>query len=268
MTVYDGATVNFGLHLFLGIHKATASGFTSEFIMKGGTVNIADGLLTGLNYGSQGAVYGEETLHIQLDGGTVTAGRMELDWGTCDITDGTLITKRDDRSYLSQFINNGRLTAFGGAGTVVISYDPNAGTGTNGQTTVTGINVPNTGYNLWAMDYGLAYGIDTNDTDGDLLINIYEYGLGGDPTNALDRGFEPEFTYAGGTMEYIHAQRTDDADLAYHLETTTDLIYNPWLDAGYSVAGTNVTSGTFDFVTNSIPTTADQTFIRLIVEYP
>ena len=45
MTVYDGATVNFNVHLFLGIHKATASGFTSEFIMKGGTVNIGDALL-------------------------------------------------------------------------------------------------------------------------------------------------------------------------------------------------------------------------------
>jgi len=96
MTVYDGATVNFNVHLFLGIHKATASGFTSEFIMKGGTVNIGDALLTGLYYESDGATYGNETLHIQLDGGTVTCGRMELDWGTCDITGGTLITRRDE----------------------------------------------------------------------------------------------------------------------------------------------------------------------------
>jgi hypothetical protein len=37
-------------------------------------------------------------------------------------------------------------------------------------------------------------------------------------------------------------------------------------NAGYAVVATNVTEDTFDFVTNSIPTTAPQTFIRLIIE--
>jgi len=125
LVVQDGATANFNVKLFLGVSQAgVASGFTSEFIMEGGTVNIGDALLTGLSYAGEGAVYGNETLHIQLDGGTVTAGRMELNWGTCDITHGTLVTRRDDRGYLGNFVANGRLTAFGGSGTVLMSYDP------------------------------------------------------------------------------------------------------------------------------------------------
>ena len=267
ITVYDGAVVNFNVHLFIGtVANGAGSGFTSEFIMKGGTVNILDGLITGVYYGTTGGVYGQETLHIQLDGGTVTCGRMELDWGTCDITDGTLITRRYDRDYLQQFINNGHLTAFGGAGTVLMSFDPNVGE--FGQTTVTAINIPNTGYNLWAAGYGLAVGSETDDNDGDLLDNIHEYGAGGDPTNSLDRGIESVFTNAEGSMEFLYAQRSDDANLTYYLKTTADLIAPSWTNTGYSVAGTNVMGGTFDMVTNSIPTAENQTFIKLIVEYP
>ena len=266
ITVYDGAVVNFNVHLFLGVTAVGPNGFTSEFIMKGGTVNILDGLITGVDYGTTGGVYGQETLHIQLDGGTVTCNRMELDWGTCDITDGTLITRRDDLAYLGNFITMGRLTAFGGAGTVLMSFDPNVGE--FGQTTVTALNIPNTGYNLWAYEYGLAVGSETNHNDSDLLDNIHEYGAGGDPTNSLDRGIESIFTNAAGSLEFIYAQRNDDDDLTYYLETTTDLVTPSWTNTGYSVAGTNVMGGTFDMVTNSISTAEDQTFIQLIVEYP
>jgi len=149
-----------------------------------------------------------------------------------------------------------------------MGYDPNAGTGTNGQTTVTALNVPPTGYNVWAAGYGIGIGEETNDNDGDLVDNIHEYGAGGNPNDPLDKGYESVFTNTGGSMEYLYAQRTDDANLDYYLETTTDLIAVPWADTGYSVVGTYVTGGDFDVVTNSIPTTAVQTFIRLIVEYP
>lgn len=68
-------------------------------------------------------------------------------------------------------------------------------------------------------------------------------------------------------LVYVHAQRTDDTNLIYYLETTEDLVEAPgWTNAGYAVVATNVTEGTFDFVTNSIPSTAAQNFIRLIIE--
>ncbi len=148
----------------------------------------------------------------------------------------------------------------------MLSYDPNVGL--DGQTTVTALNVPPTGYNVWAAGYGITVGTETNDNDGDLVDNIHEYGAGGDPNDPLDKGYEPVFTNTTGSMEYLYAQRTDDANLAYYLETTTDLATVPWADSGYSELGTYVTGGDFDVVTNSSPTTADQTFSRLIVEYP
>ncbi|RKX36643.1 MAG: hypothetical protein DRP64_18320, partial [Verrucomicrobia bacterium] len=70
----------------------------------------------------------------------------------------------------------------------------------------------------------------------------------------------------GGNMVYVHAQRSDDNELTYWLETTTDLIFVPWANAGYSIGGTNVTGGLLDYVTNTVPAAADETFVRLRVQ--
>jgi hypothetical protein len=104
------------------------------------------------------------------------------------------------------------------------------------------------------------------DFDNDGLINLYEYGLGGNPTNGFVDGEIPTFGTAAGMLEYIHAQRTDDASLSYYLELTGDLVFPGWTNAGYTVTGTNITVGTFDYVTNQIPTTDPKKFIRLIIE--
>ncbi|MEN8254444.1 MAG: hypothetical protein ABFR33_03135, partial [Verrucomicrobiota bacterium] len=119
----------------------------------------------------------------------------------------------------------------------------------------------------WAGTWGVEIGSELDDYDGDSIENLGEYGLGGDPTDDADQGLEPTFeSDGGGNMVYIHAQRTDDQNLTYWLETTTDMIVVPWVDSGYSTGGTNVTGGLFDYVTNTVPNTADKTFIRLRVQ--
>ncbi|VGO13330.1 Dextranase [Pontiella desulfatans] len=120
-------------------------------------------------------------------------------------------------------------------------------------------------YGMWATLYGLAEE-ESGDDDNDGLSNLYEYGLGGNPTNALNLGILPIFGNAGSGFDYIYVKRANDPDLVYYLETSTNLVSNVWTNAGYSVVGTNVTGGTFDIITNTIPAGESQTFIRLIIE--
>jgi len=126
------------------------------------------------------------------------------------------------------------------------------------------------GYEGWATNYNLVEP-ETGDDDNDGLSNIYEYGLGGDPTNALDQGTSPVFGIEndGGTntFGYIHPQlAATNSGITYHLELNTDLVAGTWINAGYLVIGTNDTGGELDFVTNVTSTVEDEKFIRLIIE--
>jgi len=125
----------------------------------------------------------------------------------------------------------------------------------------------------WAIGYGLT-GDDvaaTADPDGDGINNLYEYGLGGDPTNSADIGIVPMYgTLAdGGTnwFEYVYAKRSAlDSGLTYYLELTDDLIYTDWANSGYEVVGTGTIDSEFDAVTNRISTAvSDERFIRLMI---
>ena len=125
-------------------------------------------------------------------------------------------------------------------------------------------------YDSWAEGFNLAGSPDADpgyDFDHDGWDNLREYGLGGDPTNGFIDGHIPTFEQTVGTaMNYIHAQRSDNPGLRYYLELSDDLVLPNWTNSGYAVVGTNVTGGTFDFVTNSIPTTDSRKFIQLIIE--
>ncbi len=127
------------------------------------------------------------------------------------------------------------------------------------------------GYDAWAADYGLEELADGDDDD-DGLSNLYEYGLGGDPTNGLNQGTSPVYgtVNVGGTnyFGYIHPQLAADqsSGLTYYLKLNTDLVYGTWTNAGYAVLGTNVTGGPLDFVTNVTDMAAAKKYIRLIIE--
>jgi len=125
------------------------------------------------------------------------------------------------------------------------------------------------GYNAWADQYALIYGPDGHD-DADGLANLYEYGVGGDPTNELDMGYAVEFWIEGTNGIYVHPQLSDpNSGIRYSLELTDNLASNLWTTNGYIVAGTfpdGYTNG-LDAVTNHIFTEGkNEQFIRLRVE--
>jgi hypothetical protein len=140
------------------------------------------------------------------------------------------------------------------------------------------VPIPDTAtpYETWAGDFGLTGSPDADpdyDYDGDGLDNLYEYGLGGDPTNSTDIGNVPDYavTAAGGTnyFEYVYARRiAESSGLTYYLELNSDLVNGVWTNSGYTVlpvAGT--IDPDFEAVTNRVETDSkSKEFIRLIIE--
>ena len=130
-------------------------------------------------------------------------------------------------------------------------------------------------YEKWASDFTLAYPDAASDEnpDGDVLNNLYEYGLGGDPTNSADIGHVPAFGILdeGGTnfIEYTYARRVGSGGiLDYYLETTANLLSNDWANSGYvMLPDTDVIDADFEAVTNRIDAAGKTNeFIRLIIE--
>jgi sugar lactone lactonase YvrE len=127
-------------------------------------------------------------------------------------------------------------------------------------------------YGEWVKGFGLS-GVDaasTTDFDMDGLNNLYEFGLGGDPTNSADQGIAPShaITEDGGTnwLTYIYPSRLD-SELTYFLELNTDLVVGSWTNSGYEVQGVGSIDVEFDAVTNRVSTEIeDEQFVRLIIE--
>ena len=108
------------------------------------------------------------------------------------------------------------------------------------------------GYDAWVTSNNITGG-PLGDDDGDGLDNLSEYAVSENPT----------ITHSGSTFDYVHKQRTDDPSLTYTVETNTNLVFGSWTNIGYTILGTNVTGGTYDDVTNSVPTDGPQSYIRL-----
>ena len=70
------------------------------------------------------------------------------------------------------------------------------------------------GYAGWAVDWGVDIGSETNAYDLEGLLNIYEYGLGGDPTNSNDQGTSPAFAIVDGggsnMFNYVYALKVEN----------------------------------------------------------
>lgn len=126
--------------------------------------------------------------------------------------------------------------------------------------------LPCEGFALWAAGWGVEIGGTAYDFDLDGMLNLYEYGLDGDPTNALDRGTLPILTSTGGALIYVHPQRSDDSSLIYSVETTTNLLSGTWTNEGYTVEGTQVTGETLNYVTNNVDKAELEKFIRLNID--
>ncbi len=128
-----------------------------------------------------------------------------------------------------------------------------------------------TDFDIWAEQFPLSEGPDGDDDD-DGLSNLYEFGLGGNPTNAADQGSLPTYTVvgAGGTnwFECVHPVSSNpESDLGYTLVLSENLVFGGWTNAGYIATGTNVTGGPLNYVTNRVPiATGDAKFMHLLIE--
>ena len=119
----NGGSLTVGTHptenndLMLGAHN----GGSGTLNMNAGTVT-ADILHVGFNVA--GADVSQQTAELNLAGGTVNAGALFMNTkGYIDITGGTLVIDGDARGNIHSWITAGSITAFGGTGTVLTSYD-------------------------------------------------------------------------------------------------------------------------------------------------
>lgn len=125
-------------------------------------------------------------------------------------------------------------------------------------------------YEQWAMSYNLSE-LDaeaTADPDGDSLNNLYEWALGGDPTDGADLGLSRMVIADGDWFVYAYPSNSLATDLLYYLETSADLLNaEGWTNGNYEVVGAGPVVDGFAYITNRVSTTIEnQQFIRLIVE--
>ncbi len=112
-----------------------------------------------------------------------------------------------------------------------------------------------TGYEAWVVAEGITGGpLDDDDLDG--LNNLSEYAV----------SQKPLFIKSVDVFNFVHFQRNDDPSLDVELQTCDDLVTGAWINTGYTILGTNITGGTYNEVTNSIPVDNSQTYIRLRIE--
>jgi len=106
-------------------------------------------------------------------------------------------------------------------------------------------------YDVWATQWLPADVSDpTADFDGDLLDNLGEYGLNGNPTNAADTG-QTAMSNDGSVFSYVHAKHATDDTLIYRLLDTTDLVNGTVNINGYDSQIEGPVDGAYLTVTNN-----------------
>ena len=112
----------------------------------------------------------------------------------------------------------------------------------------------------------------TGDPDGDLLNNLTEFALGGNPTNAASVGFSPMLDASGiesNMVHFVYPRRIGaGSELTYILEFCSDLTSDNWTVGDYvELPETGSLNDDFEAVTNRIDTTGKtKEFMRLRVE--
>ena len=185
-----GGTVSVGGAMYVG-NTGTSVGVLD---ISGGTINVTGVLGIAQVTGSTGDVF--------LDGGTISCGSLNMtSGGAMDITAGTLIVNGDATSTINGYISSSLITAYGGAGTVNVSYNtPNAG-----KTTVTGTpssNPPSkaTGPSPANAATGVGITTDLGWTAGAGATSHDVYF--GTASPGTFRGNQAGTTYDTGTMAY------------------------------------------------------------------
>ncbi len=209
---------------------------------------------------------------ITLNDGTLSMinGLVMTNGARVDINGSSelwLMNNDQTQSYdpLMKYIASGWIFGNGVAGNVEATWD-----GT--KTIVTANSI---GYAGFTHLYGITGEPDSDpydDYDGDGQLNVYEYGLGGDPTNSLDIGTEPMFSYGADTnVTFSHVILTDpSADITYTVEQVDGLSLGTWTNSGWNLISTNATADSdFDEVQYRVwGGDKDKLFIRLRITQP
>jgi hypothetical protein len=183
-------------------------------------------------------------------------------WLELDVTGQVETERTGDRVFSTVLISDGTVLAD--------YYSKEAASGSRPELV---IEPTASGYSLWAIKYQLVNGPNGHD-DFDHLVNLYEYGVGGNPTNGLDTGYAPLYGLMqdGGSnwFYYVHPQLSDpNSGIKYYLQLTDGLAPPSWTNGGYQITGTNMNGFApgLDAVTNRVPTEGNgQQFIRLVIE--
>lgn len=111
-----------------------------------------------------------------------------------------------------------------------------------------------------------------DDYDSDGLNNLYEFALGGHPTNGtIEPAVLPTMTLTGDSVFYTNVMLTaEDSGISYWVEQSDDLITGAWTNAGWSSVSTNLTTDPdFNAVVHEVDGSAkDRLFIRLRITQP
>jgi len=117
----------------------------------------------------------------------------------------------------------------------------------------------------WMESWGVNLGDETNDYDGDGVLNLMEYATGGDPTDHTDTGSEPKFKLDGGAADYSYKERNDDSALNYTVESTTNLVSGEWTTTVPVSSFTNAADPEFNEIFLHVPILNEGSFYRLRV---
>ena len=121
---------------------------------------------------------------------------------------------------------------------------------------------------LWESSYGLNPG-DASDalvhSDSDALINLAEFATGGDPFDGTSLGYSLSWYRDSDHMVFVNPRRKISG-LVYQVETNTNLISGSWEPGGCSVRGVGTIDADFEAVTNEVPITGNQRYVRLRIE--
>ncbi len=190
-----------------------------------------------------------------MNPGSLAAKDYRVLFGSVAISNGMLIA------------DNGGLDYFGN--TVSASTSPSIGAHEY-QTDSTIDSDGDKMTDLWESNYGLNP-LNSTDasvhSDSDHLINLGEYALGGDPNDGNDTGHPSSWNKMGTkTMIYVYPHRIV-SDLSYWLETSTNLVSRIWTSSGYTeLPATGTIDADFEAVSNEVPVTGTEGFLRLRIQ--
>jgi arylsulfatase A-like enzyme len=124
-------------------------------------------------------------------------------------------------------------------------------------------------YAQWAYDSELEDSALTNNPDGDVLDNLAEYALGGNPNVAGDEALFPILVTDANGAKLIFRRRLDaqERGLNYWMAITTNLVSGPWVTNQFLDVTSGFIDSDFELVTNRVETVGKlNEFIQLEIE--